>query len=139
MGLDITGLGAVFDFGSKVLERIFPDPTERLKAQTALTQLKESGELAQLAGQMEINKVEASSTNWFIAGGRPFVGWICGLGLAYVAIVEPLARFAAQVWFKYNGPFPLIDTSLTMQVLLGMLGLAAARSVEKIKGAEGNR
>ena len=139
MGLDITGLGAVFDFGSKVLERIFPDPTERLKAQTALSQLKESGELAQLAGQMEINKVEASSTNWFIAGWRPFVGWICGLGLAYVAIVEPLARFAAQVWFKYNGPFPLIDTSLTMQVLLGMLGLAAARSVEKIKGAEGNR
>jgi hypothetical protein len=138
MGLDVAGIGAVADFAGKVLERIFPDPTERLKAQTALTQLQESGELAKLAGQMEINKVEAASTNWFIAGWRPFVGWICGLGLAYVAIVEPIARFIA-LQLAYKGAFPVIDTNLTMQVLLGMLGLAAARSIEKVKGAEGNR
>jgi hypothetical protein len=138
MGLDVAGIGAVADFAGKVLERIFPDPTERMKAQTALTQLQESGELAKLAGQMEINKVEAASTNWFIAGWRPFVGWICGLGLAYVAIVEPIARFIA-LQLAYKGAFPVIDTNLTMQVLLGMLGLAAARSIEKVKGAEGNR
>jgi hypothetical protein len=138
MGLDVAGIGAVADFAGKVLERIFPDPTERLKAQTALTQLQESGEFAKLAGQMEINKVEAASTNWFIAGWRPFVGWICGLGLAYVAIVEPIARFIA-LQLAYKGAFPVIDTNLTMQVLLGMLGLAAARSIEKVKGAEGNR
>ena len=146
MGLDLTGLGSVFDFGSKVLERIFPDPAERMKAQTAFEQMKSSGELAKLAaetdllkGQLDINKIEASSTNWFVAGWRPFVGWICGFGLFYVAIAEPTARFIAQVAFKYAGPFPVIDTNITMQVLLGMLGLAAARSVEKVKGAEGNR
>ena len=138
MGLDVAGIGAVADFAGKVLERIFPDPTERLKAQTALAQLQTSGELAQLANQAEINKVEAASTNWFIAGWRPFVGWICGLGLAYVAIVEPVARFIA-LQLAYKGAFPVIDTTLTMQVLLGMLGLAAARSIEKVKGAEGNR
>jgi hypothetical protein len=39
----------------------------------------------------------------------------------------------------YKGLFPVIDTSITLQVLLGLLGLAGMRSLEKIKGAEGNR
>lgn len=89
--------------------------------------------------QLDVDKAEAASTNWFVAGWRPFVGWVCGSGLAYVAILEPLARFAAQVGFQYTGAFPAIDTTLTMQVLLGMLGLGAMRSVEKVKGAERNR
>jgi hypothetical protein len=32
-----------------------------------------------------------------------------------------------------------MDTNLTMQILIGMLGLGAYRTVEKVKGAEGNR
>jgi hypothetical protein len=43
-------------------------------------------------------------------------------------------RFVAQVVFDYKGPFPQLDTNLTMQVLLGMLGLAGMRSYEKSKG-----
>ena len=89
--------------------------------------------------QINVNKEEAKSLNVFVAGWRPFVGWVCGLGLAYVAIIEPLSRFIAQVGFGYTGGFPLIDTTLTMQVLIGMLGMGALRSTEKIKGAEGNR
>ena len=54
--------------------------------------------------------------------------------LAYAAVIEPIARFVATVSFAYAGPFPVIDTDLTMQVLLGLLGLGAYRSVEKIKG-----
>lgn len=89
--------------------------------------------------QIEVNKEEARSINLFVAGWRPFVGWICGLGLAYAAILEPLARFGAQVLFGYGGAFPPIDTTLTIQVLIGMLGLGALRTGEKIKNAEGNR
>lgn len=140
MGLDLTGLGAVFDFGTKVLERIFPDPADRLKAQTALEQLKSSGELAKLAaetdlakGQLDINKVEAGSTNWFVAGWRPAVGWIGALGLGYAVFLEPIVRFVAVVGFSYKGAFPVIDTSITMQVLFGILGLGAFRTYEKTK------
>ncbi|TAK81746.1 MAG: hypothetical protein EPO20_24070 [Betaproteobacteria bacterium] len=89
--------------------------------------------------QIEVNREEARSLNVFVAGWRPFVGWTCGAGLMYIAIAEPFARFVAKVGFGYAGEFPAIDTNLTMQVLIGMLGLAAARSTEKIKGAEGNR
>ena len=88
--------------------------------------------------QIEVNKAEAASLSLFVAGWRPAIGWICGAGLAYAAILEPLARFMAQVGFGYSGAFPSIDTTLTMQVLLGMLGLGAMRSVEKVKGAAGN-
>lgn len=83
--------------------------------------------------QIEVNKEEAKSLNVFVAGWRPFVGWVCGIGLAYVAIVEPLLRFVAVVMFSYTGDFPVIDTTLTMQVLIGILGLGALRSTEKIK------
>lgn len=89
--------------------------------------------------QVAVNTEEAKSTSMFVAGWRPFIGWICGLALAYVAIVEPIVRFIAQVGYSYSGAFPLIDTNLTMQVLLGLLGLGGLRSLEKVKGAEGNR
>jgi len=100
--------------------------------------LASNGIQLQLA-QIATNTEEAKSTNWFVAGWRPFVGWVGGVGLAYVAIIEPLARFIAQVGFRYTGTFPNIDTSLTMQVLSGMLGFGIMRTVEKLKGAEANR
>lgn len=89
--------------------------------------------------QIQVNDTEAKSINVFIAGWRPFVGWVGGSALAYAAIVEPIARFTAQVGYGYHGPFPMIDTTLTLQVLTGLLGLGAMRTVEKHQGVEGNR
>lgn len=83
--------------------------------------------------QIAVNTAEASNPRLFVSGWRPFTGWVCGTALAYVAIIEPVARFAA-VLAGYHGAFPVIDTSLTMQVLLGMLGLSALRSRDKEKG-----
>jgi hypothetical protein len=105
----------------------------------ALEQASQSGELQLLLSQIATNREEAKSTNWFIAGWRPFVGWVCGFALLYVAILDPIARFVATVILKYVGPFPVIDTTITMQVLFGLLGLGGMRMIEKIKGAEGNR
>ncbi len=123
----------------KLFDKVLPDTEAANAAKAKLLELQLSGELSQITGQLDINREEAKSTNWFVAGWRPFIGWICGVGLGYVAIVEPMARFAAQVWFSYNGAFPAIDTTLTMQVLLGMLGLGAMRTTEKIKDSEHKR
>lgn len=89
--------------------------------------------------QISVNAEEAKSTSWFVAGWRPAVGWIGAAGLGYAAIVDPLARFIASVGFSYHGEFPAIDTNITMQILFGILGLGAYRTVEKVKNAEGNR
>ena len=87
--------------------------------------------------QIATNTEEAKSTNVFVSGWRPFVGWAGGCGFAYATIVEPIARFVATVGFHYTGAFPVIDTMLTMQVLFGILGLAGMRSYDK-KNGNGN-
>ena len=139
-------LSGLFDLGKGLIDRLFPDPAAKAAAQLELLKMQQAGELAQLAAETDLAKLqiqtnieEAKSTNWWVAGWRPAIGWVCGAGLAYAALVEPFARFAAKVWFGYTGDFPVIDTDLTMQILMGMLGLGAMRSVEKIKGAESHR
>jgi hypothetical protein len=144
--MDLTGLGSVFDFGSKLIERIWPDPAQRAQASLELAKLQQSGELQKLAletdllkGQLQINQEEAKSTNWFVAGWRPAVGWTCAAGLLYATIIDPMARFIAMTVFHYTGAFPDIATGILVATLTGMLGIGTMRTVEKVKGAEGNR
>jgi hypothetical protein len=117
-----------------LLDKLLPDTEAANKAKAELLSMQAKGELDALLGQLEINKEEAKSDSRFVAGWRPFTGWTCGLALFYVALGEPVLRFVATVWFGYAGTYPQIDTDLTMQVLLGMLGLAGARSWERTKG-----
>jgi hypothetical protein len=137
---------ALIPLVGKVIDNILPDPAVAADAKLKLLELQQKGQLAELdadlrvaLGQMEINKVEAASTNWFVAGWRPFVGWACGASFAYAALLEPLMRFGATVWFDYRGTFPVIDTNLTMQILVGLLGLGGLRSFEKSRAAEHRR
>lgn len=92
----------------------------------------ENGIKLQLA-QIAVNAEEAKSSSFFVAGWRPFIGWTCGVALAYVSLLEPIARFVATM-AGHKGEFPVIDTTITMQVLLGLLGLGALRTVEKRDG-----
>ena len=139
-------ISGLFSAAQSLIERFFPDPEKQAEAQRALLQMQKNGELALLASetdlaklQIQVNVEEAKSTNWFVAGWRPGIGWVCGAGLAYASLIEPFARFIAKVWFGYTGEFPVISTDLTLQILMGLLGLGAMRSVEKIKGGEANR
>ena len=139
-------ISGLFSAAQSLISRFFPDPEKQAEAQRALLQMQQNGELALLASetdlaklQIQVNVEEAKSTNWFVAGWRPGIGWVCGAGLAYASLIEPFARFIAKVWFGYTGEFPVISTDLTLQILMGMLGLGAMRSVEKIKSAEDKR
>ena len=139
-------ISGLFSAAQSLIERFFPDPEKKAAAQLELLKMQQNGDLAKLASETDLAKLqiqtnieEAKSTNWFVAGWRPAIGWVCGAGLAYAALVEPFARFAAKVWFGYTGDFPVIDTDLTLQILMGMLGLGAMRSIEKVKNVEGKR
>ena len=91
-------------------------------------QLDIAAKLAEV--QTKINAAEATHRSVFVAGWRPFVGWVCGFGLLYAVLLEPLLRFIFTV-NGWDSTFPIIDTTITMQVLFGMLGLAGFRSFEK--------
>jgi hypothetical protein len=139
-------LSALFDLGKTAIEKIWPDPSKRAAELLKLEELKQAGDLARMQaevslmlGQIEINKVEAQHPSVFVAGARPAVMWIGAFGLAYAAVVEPIARFVARVCFDYQGEFPVLDTTITMQVLFGILGLGAYRTYEKTKEVQTDR
>ena len=82
--------------------------------------------------QLEVNKTEAASKSLFVAGWRPFIGWTCGLGFLGNFILIPLGNFGLAV-AGVDIAIPMIDTSQMMPVLMGMLGLGAMRTVEKVQ------
>ena len=124
---------ALLNIGNTLINKLFPDPAQAAQAQLALLKMQQDGDLAVMVAQTDINKVEAASTSMFVAGWRPFVGWVGGAGLAYAAIIEPILRLIATL-NGYTGAFPAIDTTITMQILFGLLGLGAMRSFDKVKG-----
>lgn len=135
----------VGEVAGKLINRLWPDPIlhakERAAAELELLKVTQEDKLDErakdtqlLLGQIAVNEADAKSGNAFQANWRPSVGWICAGGLGYSTIIEPFSRFVATVVFKYSGSFPLIDTTLTMQVLIGLLGLGVMRSYDKKQG-----
>ena len=85
--------------------------------------------------QLEVNKAEAAHKSLFVAGWRPAVGWVCVAGMAGNFIVIPLANFALALAGTAI-TIPLVALSEMMPVLMGMLGLGAMRTAEKVKGVQ---
>jgi len=79
-------------------------------------------------GQLAVNAVEAAHKSLFVAGWRPFIGWICGVGMLYNVLISQILG----IWFEV----PTVDPSLLTPVLMGMLGMGAMRSYEKTKGVQ---
>jgi hypothetical protein len=129
MALD--SVTALFEIGGKVLDRVLPDPAQQAAAKLELMKLQQNGELTQIAGQMEINKVEAASSSIFVSGWRPAIGWICGAGFAVQFVIGPLAEWGSSL-AGHPVKFPQMDTGTMMPLLLGMLGLGGLRTAEKL-------
>lgn len=130
---------AAFDVVTKIIDRVLPDKEAKAAATLELAKLAQTGELAVLAsetelakGQLEINKVEAGSSNWFVAGWRPFLGWACGLIFVANYIGNPLLAWLSPL-LAIPAP-PRLDVAEIMPVLLSMLGIGGYRTIEKIKG-----
>jgi hypothetical protein len=124
-------LSALLDIGGKVIDRVWPDPEKAAAAKLELFKMQQSGELAAMAGQMEINKVEAANPSIFVSGWRPAIGWICGAGFAVQFVIGPLAEWGSAL-YGHPVKFPQMDTGTMMPLLLGMLGLGGLRTAEKL-------
>lgn len=92
------------------------------------------GNLSLLTGQMEVNKIEAGHKSIFVAGWRPFIGWVCGISLLYNFLIYPLISFTVTVLMDNPPELPVLDAAQLMTLVTGMLGLAATRSHDKAKG-----
>ena len=143
MALDpVTG---AFELGKDLLDRFIPDAKQKAEAAQKLLEMKQSGELAQMAAdkelmlaQADINKVEAASPNLFIAGWRPFIGWVLGAGLTVMLVVGPLMAWSSALAGRPIEQ-PKMPEAIIMSLSTCLLGLSGMRSWEKYKNVEGNR
>ena len=77
--------------------------------------------------QAQINEQEAKHRTIFVAGWRPFIGWVCGFALAYNFVLRDLL-----VWYVgVESAPPALQMEHLMTVLIGMLGLGGMRTFEK--------
>jgi len=116
-----------------LLDKFIPDADERnrLAHEIATMSERHAHELAK--GQIEINKVSAAHKSMFVAGWRPFVGWTCGVALAWHFVGQPLAVFVIAIAGVETPPLPVFEMESLLTVLLGMLGLGGLRTFEKTK------
>ena len=124
--MSLTGLGEVANLAGDIVNKIWPDASEAQK--NALTL-----ELAKMQAQTDTNKVEAANTSVFVAGWRPFIGWVCGSAFAWTFVAAPMVSYGAAL-AGHPLSLPALDLSQLSPVLMGMLGLGAMRTVEKVNG-----
>lgn len=131
--MSITGIGEIANFATDLVNKFWPDKTQAEKDQLALQvqQMTIAANLTQ--GQIDVNKAEASSQSVFVAGWRPFVGWVCGAAFGWTFVIGPLMSFTLSA-FKVSVSLPQLDLSQLSPVLMGMLGLGVMRTVEKVNG-----
>ena len=119
-------LNSLIEPATKLLDKVIEDKDQKnaLAHEIATMAERHAQELAK--GQLDVNKVEAAHKSLFVAGWRPAIGWVCALGLFYNVILANIIG----IWID----LPEIDTTLLVPVMMGMLGLGAMRSYEKVQG-----
>jgi hypothetical protein len=119
--MDLFGLGPIADLAKEILA-MFPNAEQRAAAANKLQDL--AAQIA--AAQSATNTAEASNSSLFVAGWRPFIGWVCGFGFVY-SIIQPALHL------------PAVDMSNIIAILGGMLGLGTMRTVEKVRGVPASK
>jgi hypothetical protein len=128
-----------------IINKLIPDKAAAAVAQVELQKMAASGaiqeELAQLqaitSAQSDINKVEAASTNWWVAGARPGIMWVCFAALASQYVLRPFVIWGFVLAGHSAPALPGLDDNL-WQLMFGMLGMGTLRTAEKFKGVAGN-
>jgi hypothetical protein len=112
----------IIDGIGDILDRLFPAPEERAKAELA------RHEIARLPALKQIDLAEPCSL--FVAGWRPMIGWVCALALTWAFIVQPVAVWVVTT-FGRGVAVPAMVTEHLLELVLAMLGIAGLRTFEK--------
>lgn len=123
-------LEIILGLGTSIIERLFPDPAQAAEAKLKLLELQQTGALAEMTAQTNINAVEAANPSVFVSGWRPFFGWICSSAVAMQYLIGPLLSWLTNL-AGHPITFPPLDMNLLLPILGGMLGL---RTWEKVSG-----
>lgn len=113
-----------------VLDGLFTSDEEKLDKQIILQRLAQQPNLA----QVELNKIEAQHRSIFVAGWRPFIGWVCGIALFYNFVVRDVVAWIITASGANLSMPPELAMEHLMTILMALLGLGGYRTVEKLQG-----
>ena len=124
----LVGIGAsaavtpIIDAIGNAIDKVHTSKEDKMKMHLLLEKLRQ--EPAKL--QIELNKIEAAHRTLFVAGGRPFIIWVCGAVMLYGYLIQPIISF----FLVYNGHphLPLTNLKEMYPVLFAILGLSGMRS-----------
>lgn len=128
----LEGIGSL---GDHVRSWITGEPNPETRAKLEETWMQVQSLLAK--GQIDVNIAEAKSTSIFVAGWRPFIGWVCGIAIAWNMVVYPMVTWGMAIWMPQQPVPPTIPLSALYPVVMGMLGLGGLRSWEKQRDVQG--
>lgn len=125
----------------QIITRVWPDESQKAAALLEIEKLKQAGEfkaidaeLEAMRMQAEVNKVEAASSDRFVSGWRPAVGWVCASALAWHYIGRPVASWMLLMTGG-DTPIPAVELGDLFVILCGLLGLGGYRTIEKLNKA----
>ena len=130
--MKIFDVGQIVEGVFKGIDSVFTSDEEREKARLAMQAELQKPHILQAMANIK----EAEHPNWFVAGWRPALGWLCVILLFYVwigrdAITISLVEFGHS---DVVSMLPVIDTSQIMTLVFSLLGLGGLRTYEKING-----
>ncbi len=106
-----------------ILNKVFTSEDELFQAKILLEKIKQHP----AALQVSLNKHESQHRSLLVAGWRPFIGWVCGIGLANTFIINPWLQ-----WL-YGIEGPQLPLDVMIDLVIAMLGLGTLRTFEKFK------
>lgn len=136
-GLDLSGIGSVADLISKGIDKIWPNKNDPayISAQAQLLQAQQTGALKQMDDEFQL-AIEQAKTNAVDAAKpglqfRDGAGWICVFSLAVMIIKSPIEWGCALA--GHPVVLPAVDTSVSMTMLTGLLGLGGMHMYQQTK------
>ena len=118
---------------TEVLDRVVPDQAAAAKAKLEMEAKLLEAVTVQAGQQAAINQAEAGHSSIFVAGWRPFIGWVCGAGLAWAFVVAPMLAWLLPAT-GVVATLPALQMEYLLELVVAMLGLGALRSFEKMRG-----
>ena len=125
------GVASAAEGVANIIDQFVETDDEKRAAEVIKAKMMMQPSLAQI----ELNKIEAGHRSIFVAGWRPFIGWVCGFALLWHFILFDFLTWITVNFFPQVTELPeLSGTETLVTVLLSLLGLGAMRTAEKFGG-----
>jgi hypothetical protein len=134
---------AILDIGSKLIDKVWPDPEKKAEAQAKLLTLQQNGELKELEISMSAILAEAQSSDPWTSRARPsflYVVYVIILSAIPMGVLHAISPdTATNIAVGFKAWLEAIPDPMWYLFGSGYLGYSGARSFDKAKMYNGKK